>query len=351
VPGDPSYPSLTATADALITADPTDVVLTFFSLASVGSAGSVSGNLVAAVPEGATISNVSNQPIAGNVLPSGATVLTGSLSYQVDGLTPGASVDVTLILPPGSAPTAVFKYQAGSYVDVTALATIAGDIITLHLTDGGLGDADGAANGVIVDPVIPAGPGVPSAPPPQISHFSPDAGRAGTVVTIRGTGFTGATGVALHGTTAQSFSVLSDTKITAVVSAGTTTGTITVTGPGGSATSARAFRILPPRPPHLDRFSPDHGPMGTVVTLTGVDFTGVTAVRFHGVGAQSYVVMSDTRITAVVAAGSTTGAVSVTGPGGTATSAKVFRVTRPSHSRANVARLRLAGQRHGATRD
>lgn len=27
--------------------------------------------------------------------------------------------------------------------------------MTLHLTDGGLGDADGVANGVIVDPVVP----------------------------------------------------------------------------------------------------------------------------------------------------------------------------------------------------
>ena len=38
---------------------------------------------------------------------------------------------------------------------VSQIATISGDTITLHLTDGGLGDSDGMANGVIVDPVVP----------------------------------------------------------------------------------------------------------------------------------------------------------------------------------------------------
>jgi hypothetical protein len=75
--------------------------------------------------------------------------------YQVHDVATGSSIDLILGLPAGSAPNAVFKVQDGVYSDVSSLASIAGDTITLHLTDGGAGDEDGVANGVIVDPVIP----------------------------------------------------------------------------------------------------------------------------------------------------------------------------------------------------
>ena len=41
-------------------------------------------------------------------------------------------------------------------------------MVTLHLTDGGLGDADGVANGVIVDPVVPL-TGKAAPPPPSFA--------------------------------------------------------------------------------------------------------------------------------------------------------------------------------------
>ena len=75
----------------------------------------------------------------------------------MNGLTPGGTVDVTLLLPAGSNPTGVYKLQNGVYADASSIATIAGNVIVLHLTDGGFGDVDGTANGVIVDPVVPAG--------------------------------------------------------------------------------------------------------------------------------------------------------------------------------------------------
>ena len=56
-------------------------------------------------------------------------------------------------------------------VDVTSLATISGDTLTMHLTDGGLGDADHEANGVIVDPLVPVR--IPTTNRPQsIAFFS-----------------------------------------------------------------------------------------------------------------------------------------------------------------------------------
>lgn len=68
--------------------------------------------------------------------------------------------------------------------------------------------------------------------------------------------------------------------------------------------------------PHITGFSPANGLSGTTVTITGLNFTGVTSVSFGGVPAASFVVNSATSITAVLGAGAT-GAVKVTTPKGT----------------------------------
>ena len=66
---------------------------------------------------------------------------------------------MTITLPAGSAPDSYYKVQNGSFFeflfDGTDGAQINGNVITLTLVDGGRGDADGVANGVIVDPGAP----------------------------------------------------------------------------------------------------------------------------------------------------------------------------------------------------
>jgi hypothetical protein len=79
-------------------------------------------------------------------------------------------------------------------------------------------------------------------------------------------------------------------------------------------------------PPTITNLSPSTGPVGTQVTITGMNLTGATGVRFNGTAASSFVVNSATSLTAVVAAGTTTGLVSVTTPSGTATSTTNFVV-------------------------
>jgi hypothetical protein len=161
VPNDPSYPTFYAGASPLVTAVDINATIQFANIAFVASAGLVQGQVLATTPAGTSFSAVSNQSA---VLPSGEAVLTGELSYIVAVPTPGSSVVVTLTLPTGSNPTSVWKFQNGTYIDVSQFATFSGDTIKLTLTDGGLGDADGLANGIIVDPVIPARLAVPGAP-------------------------------------------------------------------------------------------------------------------------------------------------------------------------------------------
>lgn len=79
--------------------------------------------------------------------------------------------------------------------------------------------------------------------------------------------------------------------------------------------------------PSISGFAPPSGLVGTVVLISGANFTGATAVRFNGVSAPGYTVNNALQITATVPAGATTGPISVTTPGGTATSAGNFTVT------------------------
>jgi hypothetical protein len=83
---------------------------------------------------------------------------------------------------------------------------------------------------------------------PTITAIAPTSGPAagGTGVTLTGTGFTGATAVTFGSTPAASFSVSSDTSISAVSPAGTGTVDVTVTTPGGTSatTSADQFTYV-----------------------------------------------------------------------------------------------------------
>ncbi|MGQ9897983.1 MAG: IPT/TIG domain-containing protein [Acidobacteriota bacterium] len=103
----------------------------------------------------------------------------------------------------------------------------------------------------------------------------------------------------------------------------------------GNSESAAFAGVLAPLPA-ITGFTPTSGPVGTVVTITGTNFTGglpntaspnarVTAVAFNGVPA-TFTVNSATQITATVPAGATTGPISVSTPDGTATSATDFTV-------------------------
>jgi ABC-type phosphate transport system substrate-binding protein len=78
--------------------------------------------------------------------------------------------------------------------------------------------------------------------------------------------------------------------------------------------------------PIISSFTPSSGVVGTTVILSGLRFTGTTAVQFNGTASASYTVNSDTQITAVVPLGATAGAISVSSPSGIAASLIPFAV-------------------------
>jgi molybdate transport system substrate-binding protein len=79
-------------------------------------------------------------------------------------------------------------------------------------------------------------------PVPTIAKVTPLKGKAGAKVTVAGTNLSGTTSVTIKGVPAK-FTVVSKTKLTFVVPAKAKTGTVAVTNPSGTATSA-VFRLL-----------------------------------------------------------------------------------------------------------
>jgi myo-inositol-hexaphosphate 3-phosphohydrolase len=163
-------------------------------------------------------------------------------------------------------------------------------------------------------------------PSPAISSFSPSNGAAGSQVTVFGENFNGASEVTFNNAPATSFLIASSSEIRADVPGAATSGRISVTTPGGTATSGSDFTVTLPPAPGISSFTPASGPVGTTVTVNGSNFGGATSVSFNGVAA-SFTAPSSMEIRATVPAGATDGPVSVTSPGGTATSADHFDVT------------------------
>ena len=160
-------------------------------------------------------------------------------------------------------------------------------------------------------------------PVPTMTSVSPMVGAqaGGTAVTVTGTDLDMVTAVSFGGVPA-SFTVDSDTQITVTTPAGTGTVDVAVTTHGGTATTVGAFTYAPA--PTIGSVTPSATAGGTLVTITGTGFTGLTAVAFGGAPASAFVVDSDTQITAITPPGTGTVDVAVVSPGGTATAVGAF---------------------------
>lgn len=176
---------------------------------------------------------------------------------------------------------------------------------------------------------------------PTITTVNPAAGGRGTYVYLTGNNFCSQqcntiapteTTVRINGVAAP-IQWITPTYLLFQVPAGATTGPITVTTPGGTATSTGTFTVLPS--PTLTSFSPGSGPVGTAMNISGTNlcinqcYTSVTTetqVWLNGVAITPFWVTPNF-ILFYVPPGATTGKFSVSTPGGTATSAGTFTVT------------------------
>lgn len=160
-------------------------------------------------------------------------------------------------------------------------------------------------------------------PAPTVGGISPTSGPAagGTTITIGGTNLTATTAVTFGSTAASSFTIVSATQITATApahSAGTVD--ITVTTPGGVSGTSSSDQYTYIAAPTVTGVSPAAGPTGggTVLTITGTNFTGATQLKFGSDAAPGFTVNSATQITVTTTSHSAgTVDITVTTAGGT----------------------------------
>lgn len=145
---------------------------------------------------------------------------------------------------------------------------------------------------------------------PALTSLSVTSGPApgGSNLSITGTSFTGATAVKFGTTDAASFTVTSDTQITAIAPQGSGAVDVTVTAPGGTTatSSADQFTYLSAAPGYT--VSPNFGPGGgsTKVTITATQLSQVTDAQF-----------GDTTIQAANFTSQVAGKIVLTSPAGT----------------------------------
>ncbi|WP_158225402.1 putative Ig domain-containing protein [Rhizobium sp. 11515TR] len=199
-----------------------------------------------------------------------------------------------------------------------------------------------------------------SVPAPTVTSINPTSGpqSGGTVVTLTGSNFSNVTAVTFGATPAASFTVNSPSSITAISPAGSVgTVDIRVTTAGGTSAASASDLFTYLGAPMVTSISPASGPQGggTVVTLTGSNFTNATAISFGGTPAAAFAVNNASSITATTpahSAGATNVTVITAGGSGTLTGGYTFlnppvaqavSVTVGQNSSANVITLEISG--------
>jgi hypothetical protein len=243
----------------------------------------------------------------------------------------------------GTTPTTDFVVNSDTSITAISIAAVTGPGSTVNVTV----DTPGGTANQVASAIFQF------MPVPTVTSVSPASGdtAGGNTVTITGTGLIPVRAVHFGSIAATSFSVGTGTSLTATVPAGVSGPVdVTVTTDGGTTATGAADLYSYIGAPVVTALSPTSGPSagGTVVTITGQDLMGATAVKFGSVPATSFVVISNTSLTAVAPAGTGVVGVLVTSAHGTSTAGVADQYTHIA--RPSVAALSTAtGSAYGGT--
>jgi hypothetical protein len=232
---------------------------------------------VYAPPAAPTVTAVSPNkgPTAGGTV---VTITGTGFQYGVEKVKFGAT-EVTCLET-----LATCKVESATEIKATTPVHVAGTVDVHAVTPGG----ESAAN--------PPGDQFTFEAPPTVTGVSPSNGpeTGGTLVTITGTGFTGATEVKWGSAgvtcleTEVTCKVISSTEIKATTPshAPGAVDVHVVTPNGESAANPPNDEFTFEAPPTVTGVSPSNGPEtgGTLVTITGTGFTGATEVKWGSAG-------------------------------------------------------------------
>lgn len=211
-----------------------------------------------------------------------------------------------------TAATSITQVSATEVIAVTPGGT--GTVPVTLTTPGGTATAPNDFTYIAAPTINSTGGLVPAAGPLS----------GGTPVTITGTNLAGTSSVTFGRNAATNVSVVSPQVVTAISPAGTGSVTVTVTTPGGTAASPTQFSYVPA--PSGLKLAPDVGSAGggTKVTITGINVSGATEVRFGSGTATALTQLGASSISVISPPGTGSVAVSLTTPGGTSVAAPEF---------------------------
>ncbi len=288
------------------------------SITATSPAGTGTVDVTVIAPSGTSTTSSADQYVYGTPPPTVSSVSPGG--GPVTGTTP--------VVITGT------NFSGATAVSFGGVAAVIGTVTATSITATTPPHSAGAVN---VTVTTPAGTGTGSglytygAAVPTVTSILPNTGttQGGTLVTITGTGFSGTPLVTINGIAAGNVVVTSPTTLTAVTPAGTGSNdpVIVITSVGPSAPANLYSFVAPanaPPPPaptiNAGGINPSSGPTagGTLITITGTNLSGATAVTVGGNPATLVTVLNATTVTAVTPPG-TAGAqnVIVTTPGGT----------------------------------
>ncbi|MBS0571464.1 MAG: IPT/TIG domain-containing protein [Proteobacteria bacterium] len=295
----------------------------------------------------ATVTSASTTKLVVTV-PSGAT--SGAIAVTVSGKTGTSSGDFTVTAPPTISTFSPTSGPIGTSVTITGTkfsATASNDTVKFNGTAATVTSATstqlvatvptGATSGKISVAVngqtATSSSSFTVTTPPTISNFTPSSGSVGTSVTITGSNFstTKTSNTVKFNGTAATVNSASATQLVVAVPSGATSGSVTVTVSGQTATSGSAFTVTTPAPT-ISSFSPTSGTVGTTVTINGTNFSSTVAndtVKFNGISA-TVSTATTAKLTVPVPPGATTGPITVTTGGQTTASSSNFTVTTPA---------------------
>lgn len=279
------------------------------------------------VPSNAATGKVAVTTLAGTVVSGGTFTLLAAPAPIITGLSPtsgapGASVTISgtalSLSEPGlpdvrfnNTPVTTITSQSSTSLSVRVPIGATSGVVTVQTSKG---VASSAASFTVL-----------TSSTPVLYGFSPAAAPVGAAVTLTGVNFSAVTTVTLNGASVP-FAITGPGSIVVTsLPPGITSGSFRVLSPTGSATSAATFLVT--TPPVVTTFSPSTISAGNAVVVTGVNFSAVTGVTFNGLPAASFVVDSNTQITAIAPGGLTSGPIGVTTQEGSAISSTFYAVS------------------------
>jgi uncharacterized repeat protein (TIGR01451 family) len=157
-----------------------------------------------------------------------------------------------------------------------------------------------------------------------ISGFSPASGLPGTVVTVNGSGFSGATSFLFNGAAYADFEITASSQLQVVVPLGATSGPLSVVVGGVTSASSGTFLVAP----FISSFNPASGAHPTAVTIFGGNFVlGGTTVGFTGASPVNGMVTAQNQVVAVVPTNAADGPITVSTSAGAAVTTSNFVVS------------------------